>query len=73
MQLVDTHWVPQRHLSLAHTTEAGAEDLPVRHEHRPDGPGALVRLLLLLSVEQRWRRYRQSNGLNNILDYIRLY
>lgn len=48
LQVVDTHWVPQRHLSLAHATEAGTEDLPIRHEHRPDRPGALMRLLLLL-------------------------
>lgn len=44
----ETHRVPQRHLPLAHTAEACAEDLPVRHEHGSDGSGALVRLLLLL-------------------------
>lgn len=50
MQTVDTHRVPQRHLSLTHATEARTEDLPIRHEHRPDRPGALMRLLLLLQV-----------------------
>lgn len=47
-RFVDTHRVPQRHLSLAHATEAGGEDLPIGHEDGPDGSGALVRLLLLL-------------------------
>lgn len=63
MQIVNTHWVPQRHLSLTHATEAGGEDVLVVHEHRPDRPGALMRLLLLLSVEKRWRCYRPAFGL----------
>lgn len=58
VRTVAAHHVPQRHLSLTHATEAGAEDLLIRHEHGPDGPGALVRLLLLLSSGWRWRRYR---------------
>lgn len=58
-----THWVPQRHLPLTHATEAGTEDLAIGHEHRPDRPGALMRLLLLLQVEQSWRCYRRSVGL----------
>lgn len=68
MQLVDTHWVPQRHLPLTHATEAGTEDLPVGHEHSPSRPGALVRLLLLLEAkeeEQRWRCYRQNYSVEN--------
>lgn len=58
LQFVDTHRVPQRHLPLTDTTEAGGEDLPVIHEHRLHRPGALVRLLLLLQVEHSRRCYR---------------
>lgn len=50
LSVVDTHRIPQRHLPLTHATEAGTEDLPVGHKHRPDRPGALVRLLLLLQA-----------------------
>lgn len=50
MQVDDTHRVPQRHLSLAHATEAGSQDLPSGHEHCSDRPGAVVRLVLLLQV-----------------------
>lgn len=49
----DTHWVPQRHLSLAHATEAGGEDLPIGHKDRPDRSEAFMRLLLLLKLEQK--------------------
>ena len=46
-----THWVPERHLPLAHAAEARAEYLVVGHEQGPDRPGALMGLFLLLRVE----------------------
>lgn len=63
---VDTHRIPQRHLPLAHATEAGAQDLPVGHEHGPDGPGALVRFLLLL----RQRRIKEFLKVPTTLNYF---
>lgn len=49
----ETHWVPQRHLSLTHATEAGGEDPPVGHKDGPDRSEAFMRLLLLLEIEQK--------------------
>lgn len=48
-----TYWVPQRHLSLTHATEAGGKDPPVGHKDRPHWSEALMRLLLLLKLEQK--------------------
>ena len=46
---VATYRVPQGQLSLAHTAEAGGEDVPVRQEDGPHWPGTFMGLLLLLS------------------------
>lgn len=59
---IDTYDVPQRHLPLTDATEACAEDLVVGHEHGPDRPAALVRLLLLLSAGRN-RGVKEKNPL----------